>query len=987
MSTRYGPSTTVARPSEDPQTAPSSWTVGLAGYCWSGGAALGSSEEGLTADECKAACDDLFGCNSVLFEGESGTCVFSSQPSWLTEDQCSGGAAGESDNKDASPALEDGIRTFWKPFPQCEDVGSPTSCRHAAKSGKCISEAVNTVPLCRKSCGACEGYPSSSLRWSWLTSGSCTAEVTAKECQAAAVQIGAPDFLENACSTGHCARMGCRQNSQTGEVTFEERHSHIACSSYHRCICRDEELLFDPSSTLVSYVDEGNCGPRGNDATAESAECGLEKDMRVVEKAQSVTGDPVATINGCNYLSYVVYECLGGPGRNPKLGGNGDDLEEESVVTTTTTALPEQDLFIQGRFEVTVHNAQACIADKGFQAEIARGLAEKVDVNPDAVRIWAQIADLPRRRLFVQQDSSLEAQLKEARAMEAAKAFENARAKGGLLEAASLRAMQQPLPTSAREAVDFFFEVEVKNSAKDPTGKRSADEVVDALEQGTSNDVTVSLESILDKVSASSGTAYKPVLTSATAPSVQQISILPAGATSGGDDDIAVTLAGSAGGGGGSQSNAASGFFSSLGNAMSKAMPTIFLVIGILLAIAGVVSAILAIIFFCKKGQEREVSKEHPRLSVDEASRDEAAMSSEALLSRQDDETFESESKKTSGDYVALPEEEAGEEAGPTIYPEEPASGDLPETAGQTILTTSTPPPTSSSWMNYLTGLFSTTSSGGGSQQQHDGHDGVAYTAAHEVEEGALSDIPESSPVADGDSAAPIVGVEPVEDHHAGLAGSDHQHSAQGHTAATWSPLDAGEDPSGTGGLSASPPVPISVTPPPAPTQSSAHHSEPPLTDSQRGEISQLEEMGFSTAQARRALERTHWNQADAMELLFAGAVDEASSGRSGSHPSASQGVPSGAPTSSSRQHPPPTTSAGSRGSGGSRARGGRGGGAGGPGAAGGGAAAGGAALPPQKREAVDLLMSMGFEEPVAISALEGADWDLTRATNHLLAG
>lgn len=64
---------------------------------------------------------------------------------------------------------------------------------------------------------------------------------------------------------------------------------------------------FDPASPLVSYVDHGGCGPRGDDARANTSSCllGVKEVMSVPIFDYKV----VASVAGCDYYAYTVFEC------------------------------------------------------------------------------------------------------------------------------------------------------------------------------------------------------------------------------------------------------------------------------------------------------------------------------------------------------------------------------------------------------------------------------------------------------------------------------------------------------------------------------------------------------------------------------------------------------------------------------------------------------------------------------------------------------
>ena len=44
---------------------------------------------------------------------------------------------------------------------------------------------------------------------------------------------------------------------------------------YHNLDLYTRNIVFDPRSSLVSYRDRGSCGPRGDDAVADTTGCNL----------------------------------------------------------------------------------------------------------------------------------------------------------------------------------------------------------------------------------------------------------------------------------------------------------------------------------------------------------------------------------------------------------------------------------------------------------------------------------------------------------------------------------------------------------------------------------------------------------------------------------------------------------------------------------------------------------------------------------------
>eukprot|EP00588_Corethron_pennatum_P009787 CAMPEP_0194273888 /NCGR_PEP_ID=MMETSP0169-20130528/7129_1 /TAXON_ID=218684 /ORGANISM="Corethron pennatum, Strain L29A3" /LENGTH=770 /DNA_ID=CAMNT_0039016963 /DNA_START=195 /DNA_END=2504 /DNA_ORIENTATION=+ len=65
---------------------------------------------------------------------------------------------------------------------------------------------------------------------------------------------------------------------------------------------------WDPKSTLTSYWDAGNCGPRGDDARADVSHC-PGGEAKVVESVEGFEDIIISTIEGCDYYSYTTYAC------------------------------------------------------------------------------------------------------------------------------------------------------------------------------------------------------------------------------------------------------------------------------------------------------------------------------------------------------------------------------------------------------------------------------------------------------------------------------------------------------------------------------------------------------------------------------------------------------------------------------------------------------------------------------------------------------
>jgi len=92
------------------------------------------------------------------------------------------------------------------------------------------------------------------------------------------------------------------------------------CDYYSYAVHQCKEV-FDPSSTLVSYWEKGSCGARGNDAKADLSQC--TNGASVVEEVPNKGWKAVVVIDGCEYVSYIIYKCNEGRSAN-SVGPNTD---------------------------------------------------------------------------------------------------------------------------------------------------------------------------------------------------------------------------------------------------------------------------------------------------------------------------------------------------------------------------------------------------------------------------------------------------------------------------------------------------------------------------------------------------------------------------------------------------------------------------------------------------------------------------------------
>ena len=64
---------------------------------------------------------------------------------------------------------------------------------------------------------------------------------------------------------------------------------------------------FDPTSTLVGYI-SNSCGPRGDFALADLTQC--EFGHEIVQFVPWQDDNVVASVDGCDYISFEIYDCL-----------------------------------------------------------------------------------------------------------------------------------------------------------------------------------------------------------------------------------------------------------------------------------------------------------------------------------------------------------------------------------------------------------------------------------------------------------------------------------------------------------------------------------------------------------------------------------------------------------------------------------------------------------------------------------------------------
>jgi len=134
----------------------------------------------------------------------------------------------------------------------------------------------------------------------FLSDGSCAKEILKNPDSCLSGKFNFPRKTQTVEQTCEC----CYPQILTGSILLENTPSH---NYYHIYMSH----RFNPGSELTSYVAEENCGPRGQTAEAKHHYC--QGGTVLTESREAVNDTYAASINGCNYLSYSVYECTRGP--------------------------------------------------------------------------------------------------------------------------------------------------------------------------------------------------------------------------------------------------------------------------------------------------------------------------------------------------------------------------------------------------------------------------------------------------------------------------------------------------------------------------------------------------------------------------------------------------------------------------------------------------------------------------------------------------
>ena len=106
---------------------------------------------------------------------------------------------------------------------------------------------------------------------------------------------------------------------------------------------------FDPKSPLTSYIDHRACGPRGDDAKADTSACPDGRAMVIKKQRWGSAQEVVHTdVDGCEYFAYAIYECelkaeirpadASGSGSGSGSGSAGpkpDDFDPKSPLTSS----------------------------------------------------------------------------------------------------------------------------------------------------------------------------------------------------------------------------------------------------------------------------------------------------------------------------------------------------------------------------------------------------------------------------------------------------------------------------------------------------------------------------------------------------------------------------------------------------------------------------------------------------------------------------
>ena len=124
------------------------------------------------------------------------------------------------------------------------------------------------------------------------------------------------------------------------------------------------------TTSMTTYIDEGVCGPRGDDAVADLSPC---RNGHTIEYSfEGTQAEPFLDVNGCNYSLIVYHECI------------PDHMSQITTLTlqkkvTLPDPMPTEGsadyIALADRFREETENAILAILDPETQVSVYRDFA------------------------------------------------------------------------------------------------------------------------------------------------------------------------------------------------------------------------------------------------------------------------------------------------------------------------------------------------------------------------------------------------------------------------------------------------------------------------------------------------------------------------------------------------------------------------------------------------------------------------------------
>merc|ERR1712060_485842 len=194
-----------------------------------------------------------------------------------------------------------------------ECAWSKGSCSHSKTHVSCGGHQSPSCALCPDGHG--ESWCNGDCDW-WH--GECMLTRDADNAICSSKTSGTTCLGECAWSNGGCSysekNSWCGGHQAPTCSECPDGHGSAWCNgecSWHNGGCVEtssiKRVKFVPSSPLTKYHDHGSCGPRGDDADADFSKC--SNGHTLVDHKLNDNWKIAATVNGCDYYAYWIYEC------------------------------------------------------------------------------------------------------------------------------------------------------------------------------------------------------------------------------------------------------------------------------------------------------------------------------------------------------------------------------------------------------------------------------------------------------------------------------------------------------------------------------------------------------------------------------------------------------------------------------------------------------------------------------------------------------